>query len=205
MYNLSLTTLLSLPVFPLNPTQNDTANSMNLHFTAGVVSPSELISIGPEMTLKYEFLYSHPFVLRTGLDYRFGRMNQLKYPQGDYHGFTFSAEWLYYKGPHRMKGFVGAGVVYNYSLVETDKRAADSVLAAEQISDVRIDPRLGYRIIFGVRRSELWSFELRISDIRTNLVYQRDLGPNRYSLEKQRIKLSDIRVSLGYLLPLKRF
>lgn len=205
MYSLVLTALVSFPIFPLNPTQDDTANSMNIHFTAGVVSPSELISIGPEMTLKYELLFSHPIVLRTGLDYRFGRMNQLKYPKGDYHGFTFSAECLYYKGSHRMKGFVGAGIIYNYSKLIIDNTVTDSIMVIQQISDVRIDPRLGYRVIFGIRRSELWTFELRISDIRTNLVYQRDLGPNRYSLEKQDIKLSDIRVSLGYLLPLKRF
>jgi len=205
MYGLLLSTLLSLPVFPLNPTNDDTLNRMNFHFTAGVVSPSELISIGPELTFKYEFLFSHPFVLRTGLDYRFGRMNQLKYPNGDFHGFTLSAECLHYRGSHRMKGFAGAGVVYNYSLVSLDSRVADSIMAAEQITDVRIDKHLGYRIIFGVRRSDLWSFEVRVTDIRTKLVYERDLGPNRFSLEKQRVKLSDIRVTVGYLLPLGRF
>ena len=205
MYGLIITALASLPIFPLNPTQDDTVNTMNFHFTAGVVSPSELVSVGPELTIKYEFLFSHPLVLRTGLDYRFGRMNQLKYPKGDYHGFTFSAECLYYRGSQKMKGFVGAGAVYNYSLVLPDSRTADSIMALEQISDVQIDKRLGYRIIFGVRRSDLWSFELRVTDIRTNLVYERDLAPNRFSLEKQKIKLSDIRVTVGYLLPLRRF
>jgi len=204
MYGLLLSSLLSLPVFPLNPTINDTLNQMSFHFTAGVVSPSELVSLGPEFTLKYEFLFSHPFVLRTGLDYRFGRMNQLKYPHGDYHGFTTSAECLYYKGSHLMKGFVGAGIVYNYSKVSLDDWVTDSILAAEQISDVRVEPRFGYRIIFGVRRWDSWSFELRVTDIRTNLVYQRDLSPTRYSLERQKIKLSDIRVSFGYLLPLMK-
>ncbi len=205
MYGLILSSLLSFPVFPLNPTNNDTVSTMNFHFTAGVVSPSELISVGPELTLKYEFLFSHPFVLRTGLDYRFGRMNQLKYPKGDYHGFTLSAECLHYRGSHKMKGFAGAGVVYNYSQVSPDSRTADSIMVNEQISDVRIDKHLGYRIIFGVRRSDMWTFELRVTDIRTKLVYERDLGPNRFSLEKQSVKLSDIRVSFGYLLPLSRF
>jgi len=205
MYSLILTTFISLPAFPLNPTNDDTVNTMNIHLTAGVVSPSELISVGPEATFKYEFLFNHPFVLRTGLDYRFGRINQLKYPKGDYHGFTFSGECLYYKGSHRMKGYVGGGIIYNYSKVKTDQKAADSIMAADQISDVRIDPRFGYRFILGLRRSDIWSIELRVSDIRTNLVYERDLGPNRFSLERFRIKLSDIRVSVGYLLPLARF
>jgi hypothetical protein len=101
-----------------------------------------------------------------------------------------------------MKGFVGAGIVYNYSLVSLDAWVTDSILAAEQISSVRVDPRFGYRIIFGVRRWDSWSFELRVTDIRTNLVYERHLAPNRYSLERQKIKLSDIRVSFGYLLRL---
>ncbi len=203
MYALIITALASFPTFPLNPTQDDTVNVMNFQFTAGLVSPSELISLGPELTFKYEFLFSHPFVLRTGLDYRYGRMNQLKYPKGDYHGFTTSAECLHYRGSHRMKGIIGAGVVYNYSSVALDGRVADSIMAAEQITDVRVEPHFGYRIILGVRRSDLWSFELRVTDIRTNLVYERDLAPNRFSLERQRIKLSDIRISFGYLLPLR--
>ncbi len=203
MYALIITALASLPVFPLNPTQNDTLNSMNFHFTAGVVSPSELISAGPELTFKYEILYHHPFVLRTGLDYRFGRMNQLKYPKGDYHSFTFSAEWLHYRGSHKMKGIAGAGLVYNYSHVLPDDPESDSIMALKQISDVEMDKRIGYRIILGLRRFDLWTFEVRITDIRTNLVYRRDLGPNLFSLEKQKIKLSDIGVSVGYLLPLR--
>lgn len=202
MYAAILTTFLSLPIFPLNPTQQDTLDQMSFHFTAGVASPSEIISIGPEMTIKYEFLFQHPFMIRTGLDYRFGRMDQLKYPRGDYHGFTTSAEFLHYRGTKRMTGFVGMGVVYNFSKVVLDDDVADSVMAAESISDVRFDPHFGYRLIFGVRRSESWSFELRITDIRTNLVYERDLGPNRYSLQRESIKLSDVRLSFGYLLPL---
>ena len=202
MYALIITALASLPIFPLNPIQDDTVSVMNFHFTAGVVSPSELISVGPELTIKYEFLFSHPFVLRTGLDYRFGRMNQLKYPKGDYHGFTFSAECLYYRGPQRMKGFAGAGVVYNYSQLSPDDPESDSIMVLQHITDVQIDKRLGYRIIFGLRRSDLWTFEVRITDIRTNLVYERDLGTNRFSLEKQKVKLSDIRVTVGYILPL---
>ena len=201
MYALIITALAGLPIFPLNPTQNDTVNIVNLHFTAGVVSPSELISAGPELTIKYELLFSHPFVVRTGLDYRYGRMNQLKYPKGGYHGFTFSAECLHYRGSHKMKGFAGAGVVYNYSRVSPDNPESDSIMVLQNISGVTIDKRLGYRIIFGLRRFDLWSFELRVTDIRTNLVYERNLGLNRFSLEKQKIKLSDVRVSVGYLLP----
>ncbi len=203
MYTLIITALASLPIYPLNPTQNDTINVMNLQFTAGVVSPSELISIGPEFTLKYEFLFSHPFVLRTGFDYRYGRMNQLKYPKGDYYGYTFSGECLYYKGSHETKGFIGAGVVYNYSGVSPDDPVADSIMTLRQISDISIDKKLGYRIILGLRRFNLWAFEIRLTDIRTDLVYQRNLSPNLFSLEKQKIKLNDVRVSVGYLLPLR--
>ena len=204
MYGIILTSLLSLPIFPLNPAKQDTLNSMNLHITVGMASPSELLSIGPEFTIKYEFLFEHPFLLRTGLDYRYGRMNQLKYPKGDYHGFTTSAEALYYRGTNRMTGFVGGGIIYNISSISLDSRVADSILAGELISDVRLDNHLGYRLIFGLRRSRLWSFELRVTDVRTKLVYQRELAPYRYSLEKQKVKLSDIRISFGYLLPLRR-
>jgi hypothetical protein len=204
MYTVLMTTMLSLPIFPLNPVQQDTLDQMSFHFTAGIASPSEMFSVGPEMTVKYEFLFKHPFMIRTGLDYRFGRMNQLKYPNGNYHGFTTSAEFIHYRGTTRMTGFIGIGIVYNFSKVGLDDEVADSVWTNESISDVRFEPSLGYRVIFGVRRSRLWSFEVRITDIRTNLVFERDLGPNRFSLERQKVKLGDIRISLGYLLPFSK-
>lgn len=204
MYSVILTSLLSLPIFPLNPTKQDTLDAMSFHFTAGIVSPSEILSVGPEITFKYEFLFKHPFMIRTGLDYRFARINHHNYPHGNFHGFTTSAELLHYRGTDRMTGFVGAGVVYTFNDVVLDNDVADSVLVNESITDVRFEPKLGYRIIFGIRRSRLWSFEVRITDVRTNLVYERDLGPNRFSLERQEVKLGDIRVSFGYLLPLSK-
>jgi hypothetical protein len=202
MQSILLSTLLSLPIFPLNPSYDDTLNRVNIHFTAGLASPSELVSVGPEFTIKYEYLVTHPFVLRTGLDYRYGRLNGLKYPDGNYHGFTTSGEVLYYRGSHKMTGFVGGGLLYNFNTLDIDNGSDDSILALNQISSVSMENRFGYRVIFGLRRYGTWSFELRISDIRNNLVYRRDLAPNRYSLQKEKVKLSDIRVSFGYILPI---
>jgi len=202
MYGLILSSLLSLPVFPLNPTYDDTLNLMNFHFTAGVSTPSELVSVGPEFSIKYEYMLTHPFVLRTGLDYRYGRLNGLKYPDGDFHGFTSALELLYYRGSQKMKGIIGAGILYNFNILDIDHGAADSILTSKQKNSVSLDNKFGYRLIFGLRRSQNWSFELRISDIRNNLVYREDIAPNYYSLQKEKVKLSDIRISFGYLLPL---
>jgi len=202
MYSLILTSLLSLPIFPLNPTEIDTLNSMNFHITAGISSPSDFATMGPEFTLKYEFLFYHPIVFRTGVDYSFGRVAKLTFPKGDVQNFTTSVEILYYKGTNRMMGFLGMGVVYNKSYVNMDGSVADSMFAAENISDVYLEGRAGYRFIFGLRKSRLWSFEIRMTDIKTKLVYQRNLGPFRYSLERIPVRLSDFRISLGYLIEL---
>lgn len=202
MYSLILTSLLSLPVFPLNPTDIDTLNSMNFHITAGVSSPSDFASAGPEFTLKYELLFYHPIVLRTGVEYSRGRVTKLSFPKGDFHGFTTSVEILYYRGTDRMMGFVGMGVVYNQSYLNMDGNVADSLFAAENISDVYLQGNAGYRFIFGLRKSRLWSFEIRMTDIRTKLVYQRNLGAYRYSIQRVPVRLSDFRITLGYLIEL---
>ncbi|MEE8403903.1 MAG: hypothetical protein V3S17_00775 [candidate division Zixibacteria bacterium] len=202
MYSLILTSLLSLPVFPLNPTDRDTLNSSNFHITAGVSSPSDFATAGPEFTLKYELLFYHPIVLRTGVEYNRGRVTKISFPNGDYHGFTTSVEILYYRGTDRMMGFMGMGVVYNQSYLNMDGSVADSLLAAENISDVYLRGNAGYRFIFGLRKSRLWSFEIRMTDIRTHLVYRRNLGAYRYSIQREPVRLSDFRITLGYLIEL---
>ncbi|MGH8014624.1 MAG: hypothetical protein ACREBV_00340, partial [Candidatus Zixiibacteriota bacterium] len=78
------------------------------------------------------------------------------------------------------------------------------IMALKQVTEISLDKKFGYRIIVGFRRSQNWSFELRVTDITSSLVYKRDLGPNRYSLQKEKVKLSDIRISFGYILPLLR-
>ena len=202
MYSLILTSLLSLPVFPLNPTDIDTLNSSNFHITAGISSPSDFTTGGPEFTLKYELLFYHPIVIRTGVEYNRGRVTKISFPKGDYHGITTSVEILYYRGTDRMMGFVGMGVVYNQGYLNMDDNVADSLFADENISDVYLQGNAGFRFIFGLRKSRLWSFEIRMTDIRSNLVYQRNLGAYRYSIQRVGVRLSDFRITLGYLIEL---
>ncbi len=202
MYSLILTSLLSLPVFPLNPTDRDTLNSNNFHITAGISSPSDLASGGPEFTFKYELLFYHPIVIRTGVEYNRGRVTKISFPKGDIYGITTSAEILYYRGTDHLMGFIGMGVVYNQSYLNLDGDVADSLFAADNISDVYLQGNAGYRFIFGLRKSRLWSFEIRMTDIRSNLVYQRNLGAYRYSIQRVGVRLSDFRVTLGYLIEL---
>ena len=202
MYSLILTSLLSLPVFPLNPTAVDTINTMNLHITAGISGPSGFASAGPEFTLKYELLFYHPIIIRTGVEYSRGKTTKLSFPKGDFYGLTTSAEILYYRGTDRLMGCVGMGGVYNQSYLNMDGNVADALLADENIRDVYLQGNAGYRFIFGLRKSRLWSFEIRMTDIRSNLVYQRNLGAYRYSITRVGVRLSDFRLTLGYLIEL---
>ena len=75
MLTLLFTCFLTLPLYPLNPVEQDTLAMMNLHVTAGFNAPNRFGSISPELTGKYEMLFKHPFVVRAACDYRYGTVS----------------------------------------------------------------------------------------------------------------------------------
>lgn len=82
MFTLILASLLSLPLYPLNPEAQDTLASANLHFTIGVNGPNSIVSTGPEMSLKYEMLVQHPIVIRAAVDYKYSDVTTRLFPNG---------------------------------------------------------------------------------------------------------------------------
>jgi hypothetical protein len=203
MTALVLATLMSLPVYPLNPTSQDTVTYMNLHVTAGLNGPGSLMSTGPELTAKYELMIVYPVILRGAFDYRFGAVNSNVYPNGDLHRSMFSVEAMYYRGTKKLTGYVGAGLVWsmnNFSIASAD---AESLYVNHGFTDVAIDEAFGYRITAGLRVHEIYSLEIGLTDTRPSYLYTQQLDDDRYAVMHRKFRLNDFRVSFGYLFHLK--
>ncbi len=204
MYVLLLASWLCLPTFPLNPIRQDTIAPLNLHFTIGVSGPDGLVATGPETTTKFEMLMMHPFVVRTAFGYRFGKVNSKLHPMGYLHGMTASVEALYYRGTHKLTGYIGVGIVHTLHHYQLARAAADSLYANYRIDDVSMQRAFGYRIILGLRLHRIFSIEIGITEVKPKLAYTSHLSKDSYSITKEKIRLSDVCVTVGYLLTLKR-
>lgn len=203
MLTLILTSLLSLPLYPLNPVDQDTLAAANLHFTLGVSGPNAIVSSGPELSLKYEMLIDHPFVVRAAADYRFGSVTTRLFPNGQMHTGTASVEGFVYRGTDKLTGYMGAGVVYSYNYFKLKSAAADSLVTNHGITDVRIKNTFGYRFTLGMRIQRSYAIEFAVTEIRPDFVYVSRTSPSQYSEMAEPIRLNDVRLSFGFLLPFR--
>ncbi len=205
MLSLILTSLLSLPIYPLNPTVQDTLNPTNIHVTVGLNSPNALLTAGPEFTLKYEWMVSHPIVVRASLDYKYGAINSNFFPYGKMHSFLPSLETFTYRGTDKMTGYLGIGIVYSINNFHPSHSSADSLFNNHNISKVETKNKLGYRLILGMRIKESYSIEIGITEIKTNFIYTTRLNDLSYFESLQKARISDFRFTFGYLIPFKIF
>jgi len=202
VHALLLTTLLSLPLYPINPVKQDTLDVMAMHFSVGVTAPNGLVKTGVDISTRYEFRVTHPVVLRTTLDYRLSRVSHVRYPTGTIFGPLFSLEALYYRGTNRMTGYVGGGVVLAMYDHATSQSESDSLRNYHGVTDVGLKPTNGYRLTFGLRFHRTTSFEVSITDVRPSFVYTSDAGNGSYSRRFSRARFNDFRISIGYVMPL---
>ncbi|MFQ6008609.1 MAG: hypothetical protein ACE5K8_06610 [Candidatus Zixiibacteriota bacterium] len=201
---LLVTSWLCLPIFPLNPTEQDTLPPMNLHFTIGLSGPNGFTQAGPEVTAKYEVLLVHPVVAQLAFDYRFGKAKSKMYPTGNLHGATISLVALYYRGTNKITGYIGAGAVYTLHHFQLSDGSADSLLRNERISKVSLSRTFGYRIILGLRFHRSFSLEIGVTEVKPKLVFTERLSQNSYAVFGERVRLSDVRVTVGYLLTIMK-
>jgi len=202
MQALLLAALMALPLYPLNPIEQDTLATFNAHMTAGVSAPNGITSTGAEVSTMVEMLVVHPFVLRGGLDYRFGRLTARRYPDGLLHGSTLSLEGLAYRGTTKLTGFVGLGAVFGKYYVNPTAAASDSLMTNHNIYGVYVEPAFGYRFVAGLRMHSAFSIELAVTSITTDFLYRQSLGENSYRQWREPAKFRDFRLSFGYVLPL---
>lgn len=202
MLSLVVATFIALPLYPVNPIRQDTLALLNAHVTAGITAPDGIVNTGLELTSKWELVLVHPILIRAGIDYRFGPIMALRFPDGILHGSTLSLEALVYRGTNRMTGFVGGGIVLNKYFLHMTRAAADSMMANYHIYGVYVDPALGYRISMGLRLRRAFSIELAVTALSTDFLFRESLGLHRYSQRHEPARFRDFRVSLGYVFPI---
>ena len=195
---------LCLPLAPLNPLEQDTLASMNLHVTAGVASPNGVVSAGPAASVKYEMLVVHPFVLRGGVDFRYGKTVSPLFPRGRLFSGTFSLEGFYYRGTDHLLGYIGLGAIYALHSFSSDPTTADSLRAFESVSSVGIRPRLGYRLTLGLRFKKSYSLEVAITELRPDFVKHGSYAGGVTSTHREETRTGGFRVTVGYLFQLSR-
>lgn len=203
MYTIIITTLMSLPIYPLNPIVQDTIHQMNLHLTAGYNGPNSTVSGGPDFSIKFEMVINHPFILRTAVDYRFGTINSNVYPEGNIHRGIISAEAIYYRGTKKLTGYLGFGLLYTLNRYSISDEALDSLYQANEITDVSVSNAFGFRLTTGLRIDESYSLEVGITEVRPKFIFRKQLSPDRYAIYKETFRYNDFRVTLGYLFTLK--
>jgi hypothetical protein len=199
-----LTSLLAVPVFPLNPTAQDTLASKDLHFTVGLGGPDRFVSISPEVTAKYEMLIHHPYMVRGTCGYRYGQVSSKLYPKGAISGITFSVEGLYYRGTDKLTGYLAAGPIMMLNYIAVSAASADSLRSNHGITDASFRPAFGYRITLGLRYHRVYSLEVSASQWYSKLVYTRRLSPTVFSQITEKTSVGDVRVTIGYLFLLGR-
>lgn len=191
-----------MPFYPLNPTAQDTINTMNIHFTAGYNGPTSILSAGPEATAKYEYMIYHPFIIRSSFDYRYGDITSVNFPQGNLHRYTVSAEIMFYRGTDKLTGYFGAGLVhswFNYNATESELTYYNNL---DGTDDISLTSSFGYRITAGLRFSKFYSVEIGITEIKPELLFYEQMDATHFRESREKYRMNDFKVSIGYIFSL---
>lgn len=199
MLALLCASLLTLPLYPLNPTDQDTLSAQTVRIGLGMNGPNTYAKVSPEINLKYELLIQHPVVVRMGVDYRPTFMNSKQHPDGVLHTVTFSSDIIYYRGTDHMTAYIGIGPTLSVYDMSLDKSAADSMYAFHSITDVRVRTAPGYRISLGLLYRRVYSLEISFAQSKPKFIYTSDLPGGGFAENGISTKVGDIRVTLGYL------
>jgi hypothetical protein len=199
MLALLCASFLALPLYPLNPTVEDTLSAQSLRFGFGFNGPNNYASVSPEFNLKYELLIQHPVVVRGGVDYRPTFMNSKVHPDGVLHTVTFSADIIYYRGTDDMTAYIGIGPTLSVYDMAMDKAAADSMYTYHNVTDVRVRTSPGYRISLGLLYRRVYALEISFAQSKPKFIYRTDLPDGGYVENAIFTKVGDIRVIVGYL------
>lgn len=194
--------LLTFSNYPLNPVEQDTVASSNIHFTAGVNGPNGILGSGFDGSLKFEMLMTHPYIVRAAAELRKSTIINMSYPRGYILATTFALEGLYYRGTNRLSGFIGLGLVYVVSSVKQNEADKLRLFLAEGVNDVQIKDTFGYRLILGARFRRSFSLEIVITELKSDFIYITRISQSSFIEETIRTRLSNIKLTFGYLFSL---
>ncbi len=203
MHLLLFTSLLCLPIAPINPVEEDTVSSINFHVAAGVTSPNGMVTAGPELSARYELRMIHPLVVRGAVDFKYSETSSRLYPRGELFTSTLAVDLLYYRGTRHMTGYVGIGTLFAHNNFSAFKKTSDSLMFHESVESIDVTDELGVRITLGLRFHEWYSFEIAVTEVRPRFVKNRSsIDGTRYSRDYRDTRMGGFRISVGYLLPI---
>lgn len=202
MLTLLLTGWLCAPIAPLNPLEQDTLSTSNLHVAVAMTGPNGVVTAGPEFSARYEMLMLHPIVIRAGGEYKYGETYSTLYPRGRLHSATISLEALYYRGTKELLGYLGGGPVYSFNRFQAFSATADSLRLEEQVVDTDIGHSFGYRLVLGLRYLKRFALEVRITELYPDFTKSRRISQDVQSNRTFSAKTGSIALSFGYILPI---
>jgi hypothetical protein len=197
---LLMTTWLCLPIAPLNPVDEDTLAATSFHFMGGVSSPNGIVSMGPVMSIKYEMLIVHPFVTRTTLDFAYNKVESTLFPRGDLYTMSYGVDAVYYRGTNHLTAYLGFGLLYAFHQFDPSASVADSLYAAEGVTEVALKQKLGFRLILGLRYHRSYSMEISVVEMRPDFKKTGSQGVGRESRQYQPTRTGSFRLSFGYVI-----
>lgn len=199
MNALLVATWLSLPLAPLNPVEEDTLSEMSLHFTAGLANPNGIVTAGPVLSVNYEMLVIHPFMVRGTIDFKYGRMKSNLFPQGHLWTTMIGGDAIYYRGTNYLTGYVGFGFVYSFHNFVSFDATADSLLVNEGVTDVDMEQKWGYRLVLGLRYHKCYSLEVGVVELEPDfkkIGFDTNVSETR---SYQTTRAGSFRITVGYL------
>lgn len=191
--------LLALPIYPLNPTVQDTVAISNIHVTIGMNGPNRVADVSPEITLKYEWLIKHPYLIRLSAGYTRSLVDSRFYPDGTLHGFTIVPEFMMYRGTNKLMAFIGVGPMLSMGSLDLTSGAADSLKREHDITHVLFRQNFGYRLSFGLRYHRVYSLEMSLSRYEAKFLYRQKFSSGSMAEYFDKAKISDVRITIGYL------
>ncbi|MDZ4723960.1 MAG: hypothetical protein SGI97_08680 [candidate division Zixibacteria bacterium] len=199
-----LTSWLLMPIAPLNPVEQDTLASVNFHITAGMSGTNGILTEGPELSTKYELLLGHPYVIRAAAEYKLGEAISPLYPRGKLQTITFAFEGLYYRGTTELLAYLGGGLIYAIHHFSPRASTSDSLFSTEQVTDIDVGQKAGYRLVFGLRYLARYSIEMRITELHPSFIKSFRPDENSLGTRSTEVRASSIALSFGYLIPIRR-
>lgn len=200
---------LAQPIVPLNPLEQDTLPAMSVHVQTGFGAPNGIVKLGPRVAGLWEYRFHHPYLVRGGVEYRYnptstklhlGNPLSVYRVRGDLHGIALTGDLLYYRGTRRLTGYLGFGLVYAMSSF-TEDRAGSESLEARGINEIDISPKLGYRLMLGLRVKANYSLEIGVSETRPDFIYKLSPAPGIERISKEETRTGSFYVLFGYTFP----
>lgn len=177
---------------------------MNLHVTMGATTPNHLVGAGPGISIGYEALAVHPWVVSATLDYQYGALTKDFDLSGKMHQGTLALCGMYYRGTDRLTAYLGGGPILRFGHLSPSAATSDSLWENNQVEKVGLKVAPGYRLFLGMRFHRAISLEVAVNQVVSDLQFTRRFGPQQTATYGEEVNLSSFSITLGYIWQLKR-